>query len=222
MDPGDCPLTYLSRSTNHSLSSSISRLLCSPGANGCQWNFVLWPFKGFSASSHLSLADQTPAGIHIWMLSGFLCPLCGLCESSCCNWVLMAFGPPMVGVTPPADCADQPWPQCVRCCVGLTPWSEICHNRVGFLPRSLFACAANGPNWAILWCGLNPTSVLVWGPLGRDSSEDQCQALPMTSLGYQFGTKKLSSLWPPLPGLCLYGRGQAAHQGQFPPAPSPG
>lgn len=79
---------------------------------------------------------------------------------------------------------------------GLTSQSRICSNRVWCLLKSAFEHAASGTNPVVLWCGLKPaTGYVVSEPLGRYSSVDQCQMLPVTSPGLPVSSYKVIDPW---------------------------
>lgn len=69
-----------------------------------------------------------------------------------------------------------------------------------------------------------PLCVLVLRLIERDPGEGQYQMLPVTAPGKSFFCccyKEIHSLWLPLLCLAMFGKDQAAHQGQCPPAPNP-
>lgn len=106
------------------------------------------------------------------------------------SWLLLAWlcMGPMLSL---ASCEDWPWPQCMGCCAGLTPWGGIGPSRVWYLEKYFFSCAICRANWVVFWWGLKPASWCIgsgasWEELWcRSMSDSTCDRSWATSYELQ-------------------------------------
>ena len=171
---------------------------------------------------HGEISFITCAGCSIQRIKEW--PLCGLCGSSCYNWVLIAIGLFLCGVNPQAGWLWASVPITVYellCMCWLQVWSS---PQEGLVSSEIFLWICH------LWSLLNPSLtlseadhwVLVLGLLGRDSSADQCQKMPVIGCDLPvWRYKAIHSMWLPLLGLGMYGEDPAVHQDQLLPAAGP-
>ena len=160
------------------------------------------------------LCSQCPIGLsgslldHLsWVLQE--CPLCGYCESSFCNWVLIVISPSMFDFSPHAGWL---WGFSLiilynllcRCWTHKVEFASMGSNACWDLPLDVPLVELIGSCSDVFWSW--PLCVLVVWPLRRNCGPGQCHTLPGTGSGKPgLKYKMMNSLWVALLVLIVYG-----------------